>query len=209
MSPKIIFFIAAIVASTSSSAKDGVTTPIATRLSVDMGQDCSIRVADPFKGHLASGMPLNASYWTDAPPIKTQMDRFSVDLVCSVGVTATAREKVAEQHGATYDARKKKWASYFTDRDRKILGPVTKLYPLHAVNSEGFAVTTDSVTGDMNQRVRFISYCLFHDSKALCGNGQVMKLSDPQGNLLPYALTILRSIQFIDVPASASSSAKP
>ena len=70
---------------------------------------------------------------------------------------------------------------------------------IHASNASGFARTTDDVVGDPRQRARALSYCLFHDAKAICGEGQVMNLSDQKANFLPTALKILRSVEFVDV----------
>jgi hypothetical protein len=72
-------------------------------------------------------------------------------------------------------------------------------YAIHASNASGFARTTDDVVGDPRQRARALSYCLFHDAKAICGEGQVMNLSDQKANFLPTALKILRSVEFVDV----------
>jgi hypothetical protein len=163
-----------------------------------MGQGCAISVADVFNGHLASGMLLNASYWTDKPPINTQIGDFAVNFVCR-HVTDQSKEQVANQYGGSYDVKRKKWVAYYDgERDRKLLSPVSRLYPIKTDNSSGFVRTTDEIIGDPDQRVRFFSYCLFHDAQAICGDGQVMKLADPKGNLLPYALEILRSVEFID-----------
>jgi len=75
-------------------------------LSVDMGEECVIKIDDIFKGHLASGMPLNASYWTDKPPIKTQAGNFGINFVCSQ-TTLNSKEDIAHQYGGTYDSSKR------------------------------------------------------------------------------------------------------
>ncbi|ACC75187.1 hypothetical protein PPMP20_01805 [Paraburkholderia phymatum] len=168
------------------------------KLAVNMGEGCAISVADLFAGHLASGMAMNASYWTDRPPVKTTIGDFAVNFVCS-HATETSKEQVANQHGATYDNSANRWTLYFESaRDRHMLSPVTHIHIIKALNSSGFYTTQDDVDGDPKQRVRFFSYCLFHDSLAICGSGQVMRLSEPKGNLLPYVLDILRTVEFVD-----------
>lgn len=174
------------------------------RLAVNMGEGCAISVADVFGGHLASGMTMNASYWTDNPPVKTKIGDFVVNFVCS-HVTETSKEQVANQHGATYDNNANSWTLYYESvRDRRVLSSVTHIRSLKAPNSSGFYTTQDDVDGDPKQRVRFFSYCLFHDSQAICGRGQIMRLSEPKGNLLPYMLDILRTVEFVD-PATVKS----
>jgi hypothetical protein len=187
------------------------SVPVPARPAVDMGEGCAISVEDIFRGHLASGMALNASYWTDKPPIKTTIGNFTVNFVCT-HVNISSIEQLARRHGGTYDTAKKRWVAYYEGSDRELLSPVTRFYPLRAVNSTGFARTTDEVLGDPRQRVRFFSYCLFHDTQAICGDGQVMRLSEPKGDLLPYVLDILRTVDFVNPatvkpagPASAAS----
>lgn len=179
-----------------------------SKLVVDMGQKCVISIKDYFKGHLASGMPLNASYWTDKPPVKTLMPKFGVNFVCA-SLMDKSKEEIARQHGAVYDGKRKKWIPYFdSERDAKLLGEFTKVGNLDAINGSGFYLIQDDRDGDPAQRERYLSFCIFHETMAVCGGEPVMYLSDPKGNLLPYVLDILRSVEFIDtlgvkpVPAS-------
>ncbi|WP_152494914.1 hypothetical protein [Paraburkholderia kururiensis] len=203
----IIFVIAPF---TSYATDNTLSTSDPLRLVADMGQKCIISVKDYFKGHLASGMPLNASYWTEEPPVKTLMPKFSVNFVCS-SLMDQSKNEIARRHGATYDRNKKKWTPYFdSERDAKILGKFTTLHSLNTTNGSGFYVIQDDRDGDPAQRERYLSFCIFHETIALCGSEPVMYISDPKGNLLPYALDIIRSVEFIDdsgrksAPASAA-----
>lgn len=178
-------------------------------LNVDTGNGCAIRILDRLNGHAASGapggMPGYASYWTDKPPIKTQIDKFRLVFQCIYPMPKNIND-IAHQYGAEYDQNKKKWVAYYVStRDRGLLASVSRIYAVKAINATGFVRTTDETLGDPTLRVRFSSYCLFHENKSLCGNGQVMMLADPKGNLLPYALAVLRSIEFIDAPSSTSA----
>jgi hypothetical protein len=85
-----------------------------------------------------------------------------------------------------------------------------RVYSLNNVNSKGFAYTTDAWTGDEATRERRLDYCLFRAHIAVCDGGGVVvgALADgPQGDLTPYVLQILRSIEFLpdEPPPSASA----
>ena len=76
---------------------------------------------------------------------------------------------------------------------------VIKVYQLNTINANGYAITEDEMIGDEEFRQRHLSYCLIHGPKALCGHGAMGYLeAGEEGDLTPYALQILRSIEFID-----------
>lgn len=173
-----------------------------SRLVVDMGEQCVISVKDYLKGHLASGMPLNASYWTDKPPVRTLMSKFGVSFVCA-SLIDNSKELIACQHGAVYDEDKKEWVPYFeSDSDARLLDTFTKVHNLKAVNGDGFYLIEDDRDGDPARRQRYLSFCIFHETRAVCGEEPVMYLSDPNGNMLPYVLDILRSVEFVGTSGS-------
>jgi len=59
--------------------------------------------------------------------------------------------------------------------------------------------TIDDAIGDEDGRQRHLHYCLIKPPKALCGNDDMGYLNaGKKGDLTPYALQILRSIEFID-----------
>jgi hypothetical protein len=166
-------------------------------LSVDMGSPgCAIDLIDFYGGHLKSGMPKNASYWTDVPPVRSTLEKFGINFECQTGQDFI---DAAHNFGAQWDEGKKKWNLYYEDaNDSKILPSVSRIYQLKSRNATGFVRTTDQINGEEDQRVRFYSFCLFHDKAAVCGTGQSMKLEEPKGNYLPAILRILRSVRFID-----------
>lgn len=179
------------------------------RLAVQMGGGCAVSIIDPYHGHFESGMPLHATYWTDKPPIPTKINDFSVNMICE-DATGESVDDIATKYGATYDQTAGKWrAHYVDDQDQALLSPVTHIYEVKSTNGSGFARTTDDVVGDTDQRVRSLSYCVFHENRAVCGNGQVMKLSDSKGNLLPFVMNVLRSIEFQDSSANSGASPTP
>lgn len=166
-------------------------------LSVNMGQPgCELRVTDFYGGHLESGMPKNASYWTDVPPVHSMLDKFSIDFECQINQEFN---ETAQNFGAQWNEREKIWRLYYEgDNDKKILPPISRIYQIKSINSIGFLRTTDQINGDEAQRVRFYSFCLFHGKAAVCGAGQSMRLEEPKGDYLPAIMCILRSVNFID-----------
>jgi len=145
---------------------------------------------------LQSGMPKNASYWTDVPPVHSTLDKFSIDFECQV---SQELENAAPNFGARWDERESIWRLYYGDEnDKKILPPVSQIYQIKSRNAVGFLRTTDQINGDEAQRVRFYSFCLFHGKAAVCGTGQSMRLEEPKGDYLPAIVRILRSVSFID-----------
>lgn len=92
---------------------------------------------------------------------------------------------------------------YFeNDIERQLVAPVSRIYQLRSKNATGFLKTTDQINGEENQRVRFYGFCLFHADKAVCGEGQSMRLAEPKGNYLPYILRVLQSVSFVDSQSS-------
>ncbi|MDR5736272.1 hypothetical protein QCE47_28675 [Caballeronia sp. LZ025] len=169
-----------------------------SRLVVDMGKNCVISVNDYFKGHFASEMQSNASYWTDRPPGRTSLTKFSVDFVCD-NLVDKSKEDIARQYGATYDGEHGRWVPYYdSERDSSLLSAFTKVRDLKSVNGRGFYLTQDDRDGNPAQRERYLAFCIFHDSTAVCGSKPIMYLGDPKGSLLPFVLRILRSVEFVD-----------
>ena len=81
-------------------------------------------------------------------------------------------------------------------------------YDLVAINSQGWALTIDDTFGDERFRRRQLSYCLIYEAKAICGQNFMGSLWDIQrdkrADLTPYALKVLRSIEFLeDAPPPA------
>jgi hypothetical protein len=203
----LIGIVFGIIPFTSYATDSTLETVEPLRLVVDMGQNCIISVEDYFRGHQASGMPLNASYWTEKLPVKTLLSKFGINFVCA-SLTDQSKEEIARQHGAVYDGNRKNWIPYFdSERNAKLLGEFTTVGSLDAVNGSGFYVIQDDQDGDPAQRERYLSFCIFHETMAVCGGEPVMYLSDPKGNLLPYVLDILRSVEFIDISGPKSVSA--
>lgn len=84
-----------------------------------------------------------------------------------------------------------------------------RVHALKNINSQGFAYTVDDWTGEETTRTRRLRYCLFRGRVALCGRGDVAILIDgPKGDLTPYVLEILRSVEFLpDAPPASAAAA--
>ena len=90
----------------------------------------------------------------------------------------------------------------------------TNVVNVNALNSQGWAMTQDDLIGEERGRRRFLSFCLIHGHKAICGSGTVAWLQEgPKGDITLQALEIIRSIEFLeDAPEPApgiNSAEKP
>lgn len=103
------------------------------------------------------------------------------------------------------------WVRYVILPDRPNLalfekGAHPQAVSLKGENWTGVGSTIDETTGDEEKRTRKFSFCLIHNTQALCGNMPVVWLADPKHNDLWMAKEILQSVVFSDlvVPLSAS-----
>lgn len=124
-----------------------------------------------------------------------------------------------------YDAKQSQWVRYIGNElmqwdmgnglapeTVKSIDESVRVYALDNVNSRGFAYTIDDWTGEEKTRMRRLKYCLFLGEAALWGRGDMGALADgPKGDLTPYVLQILRSIEFLPdaSPAPAASAPRP
>lgn len=72
---------------------------------------------------------------------------------------------------------------------------------LDGSNWTGTAIATDEITGDESSRSRWLNFCLMHDSQVLCGAANVMALGLPGTNVQDNVVAVLKSVEFVDVPA--------
>jgi len=176
-------------------------------LSVDMGAGCAIRLLDLYGGHLQSGMPAKASYWTDKPPVRSSLGNFGINFECHRGQPL---DDVAKSYGSRWDVRGRRWAPYYEDRsEQRLAGPVSRIYQLQTTNATGFLRTTDQINGEESERVRFYAFCLFRADIAICGDGQSRFLKEPSGDFLLYILRVLRSVEFINSSGTTDEEKKP
>ncbi|MBK5118329.1 MULTISPECIES: hypothetical protein [Paraburkholderia] len=82
-----------------------------------------------------------------------------------------------------------------------------KTVPIKGKNWIGTGITVDDTTGDEERRGRFFSFCLVHNTQALCGTTPVEWLANPKVNQLWKIKAILESVEFVDTPTPAGASA--
>jgi hypothetical protein len=159
------------------------------------GKTCPIRITDPFGGKLTE-----SSYeLTGLPYKKTNVEVLSLYLECASSDDADAVKRFVY---AIFDVQHGKWQPDFTSlsqEDLTLLKPVTRIFPLKAINSSGVGVTQDAVTGDPKQRSRAFTFCLRHPPVMLCGSTSTIAYPYyGKSGVMPYALRILDSLEFVD-----------
>lgn len=165
------------------------------------GHSCPIRIIDPYGGRLDEG-----GYDVDRlPHQKTGIGDFTLSLEC---LDLNDANLIGPYVLARYSEAQKKWVadySVLSARDRALLEPVTKRFLLNSVNSSGIGATQDAINGDPATRSRSLGFCLRHPPLMLCGNVPTVAIPyrDKTG-VMPYALKIIRSIEFVDPPAATS-----
>ena len=161
------------------------------------GLSCPIRISDIYGGHLTP-----TRYVLDHfPSRKNGLRELYIQLSC---VSSTDEETIRSFVPATFDEDTRQWKEDFSaasSEDLAVLKSVTQIFSLHAVNSSGIAVTQDAVNGDERTRDRRFAFCLRHPPVTLCGGtSQIARPYYKNSDLLPFALGIVRSIEFLDAP---------
>jgi hypothetical protein len=201
--------------------KDGITIGLVLCLSLGIGADvraaakkaevkqvtvgedelsCPIRISDPYGGRLTP-----TRYVLDHVPCRGNGPReLYIQLSC---VSSADGETLRSFVPATFDQDTSQWKedlSATSTEDLAMLKPVTQIFPLQAANSSGIAVTQEAVNGDERTRDRRFAFCLRHPPVMLCGGtSQIARPYYKNSDLLPFALRIVRSIEFVDAPSTA------
>lgn len=182
---------------------------------LDMGKSCKIRfiISANFKYQIGNGgNPKNNVGGITIYPIpnawKSNMDTLTLSFSC--------KEKNYidnPQPSGIYDKKLERWKKdpkelrNYLKQSQDYSDPdflnstiaAMRVYDIKTPNAQGWADTSDQLTGDDAGRTRYMSFCIYHASKALCGLGKVGLLRDgPRGDLVPHALKILRSIEFLE-----------
>ena len=182
---------------------------------IDMGEDCKISfsISASLKYKFGNGGdPKYNEGGISIYPIpkrwNSNTDQLSISLSCK-------EKNFSEnpQPSGIYDEKTQSWrkdseeirkylaqSEDYSDPDfLKATVESMRVYDVKTPNAHGWADTSDQLTGDEAGRTRYMSFCIYHGSKALCGLGKVGLLRDgPKGNLMPHTLQILRSIEFLD-----------
>ncbi|WP_156443089.1 hypothetical protein [Burkholderia sp. RF4-BP95] len=173
------------------------------------GVQCPIRLVDPYNARVTE-----TRYVLDHFPYRrTGLGELYLQFECANSNDAEAIRNIVS---ASFDENGKQWKEDFSAlsaEDVALLKPVTRIFPLEAANSTGIAVTQEQTNGDPKTRDRRFAFCLRHPPVMLCGGTpQIARPFYQKSDLLPFALTVVKSIEFIDAPddgARAASAATP
>ena len=186
------------------------TSPVRMDLQV---QSCDFNFTDAFSGVINKPNKDNnfgSAGYSATIHVSGAKESFGFDFTCYSQFRDL--NEVATDYGGHFEPRQKKWISDFPGApadEASRLREVTKTFPLNSKNGHGFYTIQDETIGEPYLRMRHISYCLFHGTKAVCGNGQVKRLVDAKSDMLPYALSILRSVEFTDASPETGKTSNP
>lgn len=165
------------------------------------GLHCPIRLVDPYRARVTDTRYVLDSF-SEEKVRKIGLGQLFLNFACLKSDDAeAARQYVA----ARFDNQKRGWEpdfSEYSSDDLALLKPVTRVFRLQATNSSGVGVTQDAVTEDPKTRDSYFGFCLRHPPIMLCGGS--LAIARPYYNktgLMPYALAIIKSIEFIDAPS--------
>ncbi|GIX24420.1 MAG: hypothetical protein KatS3mg122_3232 [Caldimonas sp.] len=197
---------------------------------IDMGPGCRIRLQVPQKAGYG-GIPPDGGFpgrggITIENPLNLKRKTYIEPLYLRFFCHDADPEALSEGDPLSYDASTHTWRKdmeklygLYVDPDRafkKKLDQAVRIYEMKSVNAQGFAYTLDDVTGEESTRRRVLHYCLFRDKKAVCSGwdtrmGYLPEIRrHPARDLTPYALRILRSIEFVDeAPQAAPTASQP
>ncbi|GAC1418098.1 MAG: hypothetical protein NVSMB6_20260 [Burkholderiaceae bacterium] len=200
------------------SAAQLSATDSPTSYRVNMGPGCDIRLVDPYHGKTESGLPSDGGYTKIPPPAPSSLEGLKLSWTCifsddsRVGFHGIAMPNPYTGQwtldwsriiGSAETKRGERWLYRWYSAKYKLI-------QLKAANSSGYAIIdrtqTDSETlptefdkGAQGAGPILLSFCLVRSPKALCGEGRVgQKQDSSKGDLTPYALKIIRSIEFMD-----------
>lgn len=159
------------------------------------GLTCPIRFIDPYFGYLSS-------------------PSYEAEHKAPIGMRCFDSDDGTVRHGwAKFEEAQQRWQVSLPPEDEELFAGKTRIYQLTNSNASGWVVTIDDATGEEFGRRRMLHYCLIHPPKALCGSGEMGYIEDirrhPKNDLTPYALKILRSIEFLDEPGKPDGAASP
>ena len=213
----ILLCLASVLASLSqNSAKAHDTAAQATSRSLQSVGRCQFRIANMFGGEFDVPKEHNESvpqqgiyYFTDVGPKAPRVLRsFSLDCWGATDHEISAALGASQAHGS--------WMRYASSLDAPVLTPFEKnsnpqTVVLKGKNWTGIGLTVDATTGDEEKRPRVFSFCLIHNTQALCGNTPVEWLADAKHNDLWMVKSILQSVVFVDssVLSGTSSNSAP
>jgi hypothetical protein len=149
---------------------------------------CPIQITDPYGGELTS-----TGYTLTHPPRKMMFGTLVLELKC---FSVDDVNNILFAVSGVYDETLGNWR-----QDMSALSPEeqygTRTFPIRAANSTGLGKTRDSILRDYQNRD--FAFCLRHPPVVICGETPHIAGPDyKRTNLMPYALTIIKSIRFVD-----------
>ena len=194
---------------------------------LDMGPGCRIKLQVPSIAEYGAVRPKpgyeGEGGITIENPLKlkrkTYIEPFYLRFICH----DADPEALSQSAPLRYDARAQTWRKDMqklydlyiepSPSFKRALDRAVRIHEMKSVNAQGFAYTLDDVTGEESTRRRVLYYCLMHGPKAVCNSfdtrmGYLPDIQrNPRNDLTPYALKILRSIEFLDDAVQAAPAA--
>ena len=197
---------------------------------MDMGESCVFEAKVPLKAKAEAGRfnpRLNGLYGaggvTVENPRQLKANRSVEPFVLSMFCYDDS-ERIVGGGATHFDTKTGKWVrdvehriqemggiSATVPNERRDFDRSIRFYGLSSNNAEGYAITEDDQSGEEKFRQRRLTFCIVRHPRAVCGQGDMGMLREGhKADLTPYALQILRSIEWLDdapglsVPSPAS-----
>ncbi|MFZ5959106.1 hypothetical protein ACOXVJ_16515 [Pseudomonas knackmussii] len=156
---------------------------------------CHFKIKDPLNGNLRltkDGSPPLAVYTAQPNP----NNYHSVDIEIIISCRTLKGLKAFTDLG--FDRQNETWRLIPSTGDPENLAQV-KLYPLKGHGTIGVASTDNQTTGEPNERVQGLAFCLTDQKQILCGTSDAIGyIAYPKESSLPQVLKLLESIEFIE-----------
>lgn len=159
------------------------------------GLHCPIRFRDPYVGRITDD-----SYALDITPYpRNGLAQLFLTFEC---VSSDDTNRIRNIVSARYNQREEHWEedySAISADEIPLVKPVTRSFLFQTANSQGIGITRDAINGEPRMRDRGFAFCLRHPPVVLCGyTPQIARPYYKHSDLLPFAMTIVKSIEFID-----------
>ncbi len=169
---------------------------------MDMAPGCRIRVSVPADAQVGFGRENrgSGSIRITHPP---RAKKLSYEEPLTLGFICLDIANEAVQSGWATKNIEGSWRLNLSPHDKTYYKPCNiAVYEVANPNASGWAVHVDDMIGEKRGRRRQLFYCVTHKEKAVCGDsfmGYLPEINRHSNNdLTPYALRILRSIEFLE-----------
>lgn len=185
---KVALVVASMLFGSSPLHAKPALSVVRTAVVKSYGLRCPIQITDPYGGELTS-----TAYTLTHPPKKMMFGTLVLELEC---LSVDDVKNILFTVSGAYDETTRTWR-----QDMSALSPEerysTRTFPIRAANSTGFGRTRESILRDFENRD--FSFCLRHPPVVICGETPHIAGPDyKRTDLMPYALTIIKSIRFVD-----------